>query len=126
MFCLLVFPGVEKKIGIAVIDSEKKHLTILTKRSSCNVGNFYQAMTRNATPGLLDSWTCDATLKPFDLSSQARDLTENCPIADEPIVYFIILYCLVHECFVPTFVLDDLYRYKITFAYWLAKGNLPM
>ena len=54
---------------------------------------------------------------------------EQCPVEVMGIFLIYILYCLVHECYVPSQILRAdacMNKYKYEIAYWLAKGNLPL
>ena len=55
-----------------------------------------------------------------------RGVIEICPRSDEVIFILSVLYSLTHGWVLPKYILADIERYKILFAYWFVKGNLPL
>ena len=86
----------------------------------------YSALKRNASQGFLDDWILGYQDLDFDPLREAQSIVYNCEKCNQGILFIIILYCLVHECFTPKFILNDTVRFKLSLSYWLAKGNYPI
>ncbi len=117
----------EYDLGLAVVDKSLKQLVIAKKESSLHEQKFVEALFRNDHQSLLEGWSVGGNkLAPVDPLEGVQIYIDSCPSIDQGVMILVILYCIVHECFVPKFILPDVSRFKATFAYWLAKGNLPM
>jgi hypothetical protein len=87
---------------------------------------FFNAIRRNDLQNKCQDWSLGSSLAPFDFLQEPREIIEICPRSDEIIFILTVLYCLTHGCFLPKFILADIERYKMLFAYWFVKGNLPL
>lgn len=116
-----------KNLCLTVVSTCDKTITVLGKQQ--DLFNFCPAL-KNKLGEDFNEWTFNSSLNlgNFNLLIGVREQIQQCRKEDSGIVFLIILYCLVHECYIPRSLLDERQqiKYKYEFAYWIAKGNLPM
>jgi hypothetical protein len=120
---------VSKNLYLTVVSALDKTITVLAKQQ--DLFNFCPTL-KNKLGEDFNEWTFNSSLNlgnSFNLLIGVREQIQQCRKEDSGIVFLIILYCLVHECYIPrSAILDERQqiKYKYEFAYWMAKGNLPM
>jgi len=100
------------KLHLAILDSSQRHVSLIGKTAGNNL-RIFEAAIKRMVP-LLQDWTFGTTTGRFDLLKASSNFLNTC------------IYFIVNECFLVPFNGIEIKNLKLSFAYWLAHGNLPM
>jgi hypothetical protein len=128
LYCLFHSP-ISKGAHLVIICAENREIIVIAKEQ--DLLHFCQALKRKLGPQFHD-WSYNSPtslLGKFDLLQGVQGVVQQCQNEVMGILFICILYCLVHECYIPSQILYaelHMNKYKYEIAYWLAKGNLPL